>query len=107
MQQMHQGQLLGPANNGQGPPLPSANASSLDDLVSGVAKDVDKANAALKVEALHVEKKVKKEKEKNVKLVYSDNDVSPEEKMARLPRYAFVPEGEKDPMAGDATATAS
>ena len=61
----------------------------------------------MKVEALHVEKKVKKEKEKNVKLVYSDNDVSPEEKMARLPRYAFVTEGEKDPMAGDATATAS
>jgi hypothetical protein len=108
MQQMHQGQLLGPANSGQGsPPIPSANASSLDDLVSGAARDVGKANAASTVEALHGEKKAKKEKEKNVKLVYSDNDVSPEEKMARLPRYAFVPEEGKDPMAGDATATAS
>jgi hypothetical protein len=24
--------------------------------------------------------------------VYSDNDISPEEKMARMPRYAFTPE---------------
>ncbi len=105
---MHQGQLLGPANSAQGPaPIPSANASSLDDLVSGAARDVDKATAASNAEALHGEKKVKKEKEKNVKLVYSDNDVSPEEKMARLPRYAFIPEGGKDPTAGDATATAS
>lgn len=40
------------------------------------------------------EKTSKKEKEKNkaTKLVYSDNDVSPEEKMARMPRYAFTPE---------------
>jgi hypothetical protein len=40
------------------------------------------------------EKAPKKEKDKNKtsKLVYSDNDVSPEEKMARMPRYAFTPE---------------
>ena len=36
-------------------------------------------------------KKSKKEKELP-KMVYHDEDVSPEEKMAKLPRYAFVPE---------------
>lgn len=74
----------------------SANASSLDDLVSGAAKDADKAatndnkppsgKTIVPVE----EKKSKKDKDKS-KLVYSDNEVSPEEKMAQLPRYAFVP----------------
>jgi hypothetical protein len=33
----------------------------------------------------------KKGKEKNVRLMYSDNEISPEEKMAMNPRYAFVP----------------
>ena len=37
------------------------------------------------------EKTAKKEKDKSKasRLVYSDNDISPEEKMAILPRYAF------------------
>lgn len=74
----------------------STDASSLDDLVSGAAKDADKA-AEVKSELpkieepKHEEKKGKKEKDKNMKLVYSDNDVSPEEKMAQMPRYAFTP----------------
>ena len=40
------------------------------------------------------EKVPKKEKDKNKtsRLVYSDNEVSPEEKMAKMPRYAFTPE---------------
>ena len=77
----------------------SANASSLDDLVSGAAKDADKtAHAgesrapAAKSGAHGEEKKSKKDKDKS-KLVYSDNEISPEEKMAQLPRYAFVPAG--------------
>lgn len=125
MQQMHQGQLAGPPNPsdqsytaqqqaqngnstiGQGkasvpnpllepPAMVSTDASSLDDLVSGAAKDADKA-AEVKSELpkieepKHEEKKGKKEKDKNMKLVYSDNDVSPEEKMAQMPRYAFTP----------------
>ncbi|CAF9941007.1 hypothetical protein IMSHALPRED_002249 [Imshaugia aleurites] len=127
MQQMHQGQLPGPPNPtdhshnaqqrhgqsggpggpaGSGPPpssLPaplSANATSLDDLVSGAAKDADKAAGTVetkpevpKVEEPAEEKKGKKEKDKNMKLVYSDNEVSPEEKMAQMPRYAFAPSG--------------
>lgn len=120
MQQMHQGQLSGPPNpagqqNALQPAVPlatapgaeanpsaalSANASSLDDLVSGAAKDADKASVAVeaKPEAPNVEKpkeekKGKKDKDKATKLMYSDNEVSPEEKMAKMPRYAFAPSG--------------
>lgn len=128
MQQMHQGQLPGPPNPtdhshnaqqqqgqngsaggpaGSGPPpssLPapplSANATSLDDLLLGAAKDADKAAGAAdskpelpKVEEPAEEKRGKREKEKNMKLIYSDNEVSPEEKMAQMPRYAFAPSG--------------
>ena len=74
----------------------SAHASSLDDLVSGAAKDADKAantgedKAPATKSGTAEEKKIKKDKDKS-KLVYSDNEISPEEKMAQLPRYAFVP----------------
>lgn len=39
------------------------------------------------------EKGAKKEKEKpkSTRLVYSDNEISPEERMALLPKYAFTP----------------
>lgn len=100
MQQMHQGQLPG------SPPVSqsvSANASSLDDLLSGAAKDAD--NAKVKTEA--GEKKVRKEKDKNIKLVYSDNGVSPEEKMAQLQRYAFTPAAEQDGSAEGAITAAT
>jgi hypothetical protein len=85
------------ATNAQGnasveSPVPlSANASSVDELISGAARAAD--NAKAKTAEQPGEKKIKKEKEKDkaTKLVYSDNEVSPEEKMARLPRYAFAP----------------
>ena len=78
----------------------SANASSLDDLVSGAAKDADiaasgeanKSDVPKAGEPVE-EKRGKREKDKNMKLVYSDNDISPEEKMAKMPRYAFAPSG--------------
>ena len=34
----------------------------------------------------------KKEKDKKGRMVYDDVDVSPEERMAALPRYVFQPE---------------
>lgn len=77
----------------------SANATSLDDLLSGAAKAADKADTAAaskaepRTDEAHEERKGKKEKEKSTKLIYSDNDVSPEEKMAQMPRYALVPDG--------------
>ncbi|KAL9607185.1 MAG: hypothetical protein Q9167_007874 [Letrouitia subvulpina] len=111
MQQMHQGQIPGPLSPPQTntiPPKPSigspetiaGNPTSLDDLVSGAAQEADKAYAAAagqvetKAEETQEEKRGKKEKDKNMRLVYSDNEVSPEEKMAHLPRYAFVPKRE-------------
>ena len=36
------------------------------------------------------EKKSKKDKEKNMRMVYADTEISPEEKMALLPRYRWV-----------------
>ncbi|KAI4140779.1 MAG: hypothetical protein L6R39_005660 [Caloplaca ligustica] len=112
MQQMHQGQLTGPPqppespfNNSRGaggpfnkPQIPSPmpapeHATSLDELVSGAARDAERVsnaaantNAGAKAESAADEKKGKKDKDKNVKMVYSDNEVSPEEKMAQLPR---------------------
>ncbi|MCJ1295435.1 hypothetical protein MMC34_006998 [Xylographa carneopallida] len=54
------------------------------------------------------EKKSKKEKEKDkdTRMVYSDNETSPEEKMAKLSRYAFNPEGKEDTVLGDANTAA-
>ncbi len=76
-----------------------AGASTADDLVAGAAKDFENASSkadskppAFKTGASVEEKKGKKDKDRG-KLVYSDNEVSPEEKMAQLPRYAFVPAG--------------
>ncbi|RDW76068.1 hypothetical protein BP5796_06889 [Coleophoma crateriformis] len=47
------------------------------------------------------EKKAKKDKP--MRMIYSDNDVSPEEKMSKMPRYAFVPDGKADTTLVDAT----
>lgn len=38
----------------------------------------------------------KSKKDKPTKMVYSDDDISPEEKMALMPRYAFIPDGKID-----------
>ena len=83
-------------------PPESAKATSLDDLISGASREAeatqsvqpDPAPAPPTAEVATEEKAPKKEKDKNKtsKLVYSDNDISPEEKMARMPRYAFTPE---------------
>ena len=128
----------------------STNASSVDDLVSGAAReadDIDKiirmAEAGIKppkkeeaanapsltpasaiysntastsatptpapeaivkpeptVKTEPEEKKSKKEKA--IKMVYSDNEFSPEEKMAQMPRYAFVPSGKTETVLVDA-----
>ncbi|KAF2678919.1 hypothetical protein K458DRAFT_347864 [Lentithecium fluviatile CBS 122367] len=59
-----------------GAPPPEAISASLDDLIKDVAEPPAEPPA---------EKKSKKDK--NIKLVFFDESVSPEEKMARLPRY--------------------
>lgn len=57
------------------------------------------AKAETKIEEA-TDKKGKKEKDKGTKMVYSDNQISPEEKMAKLPRYAFVPNGKRETVLG-------
>ncbi|KAF7917905.1 uncharacterized protein EAE98_009933 [Botrytis deweyae] len=146
MQQMHQkggwngngwnGQDQNSATSSAYPHPPglgehSTNASTVDDLVSGAARDADDdidkiirmAEAGIKppnrnsvdlsktetTEAVAAPESVaqpgpqpeaktevaekKSKKDKPMKMIYSDNEVSPEEKMAKMPRYAFVPDG--------------
>ncbi|OTB02983.1 hypothetical protein M426DRAFT_322215 [Hypoxylon sp. CI-4A] len=96
------------------PPRPGqvgwqGNASSLDELVSGAAAqqgdDIDqmirKLEAGIPPKKPEMptageagdatEKKGKKDKDKNTKMVY-DDEISPEERMALMPKYAYVPE---------------
>ncbi|OAK94194.1 hypothetical protein IQ06DRAFT_234876 [Phaeosphaeriaceae sp. SRC1lsM3a] len=84
------GQSFSPATNGGSvpprpgstsagalPPRPGVDAiqSSIDDLIAGVQKEAP-------------EKKEKSKKDKNMRLIYNDDIISPEEKMALLPRFA-------------------
>ena len=83
---MHMGQA--PAlNGGETTQAPDTISTSVDDLISGAAKQAETTADKPKSE-----EKPKKDKSKAVRLVYSDNETSPEEKMAQLARYAFVPE---------------
>jgi hypothetical protein len=64
-----------PGANGNG----NATAAAVDDLIASVTGQSAKTE----------DKKSKKEKDKNMRMVYSDNDTSPEEMLATLSRYAF------------------
>lgn len=83
MQQMHMGHPAPPTpasgyTNGGATQTPEQVSSSVDDLIASAAK-----------EAAAPEKPAKKDKTKNTRMIYSDENTSPEEKMAKLPRYAF------------------
>lgn len=89
-----------------------ANSQSLDELISEAKQaesskpakatdipDVPKAEPEAKSEGVlvkrdeeKVEGKKDKDKSKVTKLVYDDNEFSPEEKMAKMARYAFIPD---------------
>ena len=75
--------------------------------VGGMATPMPQDPHVPKPEPAPSEKKSKKEKDKDrdAKLIYSDNDTSPEEKMARLPRYAFDPDQREETVLGNATIT--
>jgi hypothetical protein len=68
-----------------GPPGADISAS-VDDLISSAAA----AASAAPAQESAVEKKEKSKKDKNIKLVYFDENVSPEEKMAALSRYSAL-----------------
>lgn len=81
MHQMHMGHLAPPAGhaNGEAHQGTGQAAPSADDMTSGAGKEAPKSE----------EKAGKKEKSKATRMVYSHETISPEEKMAQLPRYAF------------------
>ncbi|KAK6834343.1 hypothetical protein PG987_009037 [Apiospora arundinis] len=99
-----------PARPGQpGFPGYSPNASTVDELVASASgqqggdhidqmiRNLERGEAPAKGDSATPadepapEKKSKKEKDKNVRMVY-DDELSPEERMALMPRYAFVPQ---------------
>lgn len=80
MQQMHMGH-----------PVPGPGASGADKTPTPGAAPVSADDQTDKPAEATEEKPTKKDKSKQARLVYSDNEFSPEEKMAGLPRYAFVP----------------
>jgi hypothetical protein len=82
----------------------SATATSLDDLVSGAARDADTAEN--KAELPIGRRRLRKTKTKtNLQSLYSDNEMS-RKKMAKLPRYAFVPDRKPEVVLGEATTAA-
>jgi len=74
----------------------------VDDLISNAKEPKPAGTEPAPSTDAAAEKKVKKgkEKDKNTRLVYSDNEVSPEEKMAKLPRYAYTPEHKQESVLG-------
>jgi hypothetical protein len=78
---------------------PPVNAAQFQQLHHGAPGSNGKApEASASVEPTSTpapegatEKKGKKDS-KNVRLIYGDNEISPEEKMAQLPKYAFSPD---------------
>lgn len=114
MQQMHMGGAVpspGVMPNAYGDPA-SANGRKPSEVsvdnnnVFGAGKPADEAAARATPQTpgepaeAAAEKASKKDKGKPTRLVYSDNEVSPEEKLAKLPRYAFVPDRKEETTLG-------
>jgi len=88
-----------PPKKGETPSAPLQPETPVD-TSTPVPESTEKIEPAAKAEV--VEKKAKKDKP--IKMVYSDNEFSPEERMAKMPRYAFVPAGKTEsPLADTAT----
>ncbi|CAG7959398.1 unnamed protein product [Penicillium nalgiovense] len=91
MQQMHMGHVPSPIpaapghSNGSSAQPTEHVSTPVDNQISGAANDV-----ASNTEGTS---KPKKEKTKPaIRLVYNEDTLSPEEKMAQLPRYAYIPD---------------
>ncbi|EER29512.1 hypothetical protein D8B26_003934 [Coccidioides posadasii str. Silveira] len=109
MQQMHHGQMpvQPPAPHIPGAEPGTETAAVVDRLISEESKRAEelaqRSTPTAAPEEAAEGKPAKKEKAKSVRLVYSDSGISPEEKMARLPRYAYVPERKEETVLRDAT----
>ncbi|KAI9838854.1 MAG: hypothetical protein M1819_004061 [Sarea resinae] len=80
------------------PQQPNENAPPVAEYAANAVNEA--GNAESKAAAPAVDKKAKKDK--STKLMYSDNEISPEEKMAKLSRYAFVPDDKGESVLGNA-----
>jgi hypothetical protein len=92
--EMHSGNMGGPVAPSQ---ESGANATSVDELISGAAaqQSAKSAPSQQPTPTPAPEKEPEgagKKSKKATRLVYSDQEVSPEEKMAKMPRYAFTPD---------------
>lgn len=67
----------------------SRQGDDIDQLIRMAEAGIKPAKPGAEEEA-GGEKKSKKDKEKNTRMVYADTEISPEEKMALLPRYRWV-----------------
>ncbi|KAF2090157.1 hypothetical protein K490DRAFT_71809 [Saccharata proteae CBS 121410] len=109
LQQMHQGQY--PANgapgatseqsNGQGQAGPNTQPSGDSGLGASVDELIASAGGLKPAESNEAAPEKKNKKDKVIRLVYSDNEVSPEEKMAEMPRYAFNPKDKQETVLAD------
>ncbi|KXH53307.1 hypothetical protein CSIM01_11827 [Colletotrichum simmondsii] len=92
--------------NGSGAPPPGfPGASTVDELVSGAAQHGDEIDELIRRAESGIKPAKKPEdeagdevagdkkskKDKNGRMFYADTEVSPEERMAQIPRYAYVP----------------
>jgi hypothetical protein len=86
MQQMHMGHPI------PQPPVPgysNGDASRATPPVPSVNDSAGATNDVTEKPADGTEKPSKKDKTKQTRMSYSDQMISPEEKMAEIPRYAF------------------
>jgi hypothetical protein len=74
-----------PPKKGDGLPPPPGLSLPLPPILSI-------PETAVKTEEKPETTEKKSKKEKPIKMIYSDNDMSPEERMAKMPRYAFIPD---------------
>lgn len=100
--EMHSGNLGGPvpASHESG-----ANATSVDDLISSAAaqQTAKSATPSHQPTPAPAEKEAEtgsKKAKKATRLVYSDQEVSPEEKMAQMSKYAFTPDKREETYLG-------
>lgn len=85
-----------PASEAQQTQTPTITASEVDELIASVTGSAEADKQAPPEPTSEKKPKKEKEKDKATKLVYSDNEFSPEEKMAKMSRYAFNPADQKE-----------
>ncbi|KAI1001526.1 hypothetical protein K3495_g6672 [Podosphaera aphanis] len=97
-------EIIRMAEAGIKPPKPSESTAS--ELKPSTIEATQPSNPGVVLKAEdknnHEEIDKKTKKDKPINMIYSDNVLSPEERMARMPRYAFVPEGMTEPPSVDA-----